>query len=119
MLEETLPSAWYLEEGIYALEREHIFAREWLCVGREEELPECGDHLFGDRLRGLAVARIPGGLPAAGLRLGHLDDTAGVLQKLDGGESDRRAEHVHQAGDKQRNARLGHGAPQSMIDVEV
>lgn len=42
--ESTLPSAWYLDEDIYALEREHIFMREWLCVAREEELSGPGDH---------------------------------------------------------------------------
>ena len=35
MLESTLPSAWYLTEDVYALEREHIFMREWVCVGRQ------------------------------------------------------------------------------------
>lgn len=44
MLESTLPSSWYLEEDIFALEREHIFMREWLCVGRGEQVPEPGDH---------------------------------------------------------------------------
>lgn len=44
MFESTLPSSWYLDEDIHALEREHIFMREWLCVGREETVPEPGDH---------------------------------------------------------------------------
>ena len=44
MPESTLPSAWYLEQDVYQLEREHIFMREWLCVGREEQLPSPGDH---------------------------------------------------------------------------
>lgn len=43
-LEVSLPSSWYQREDIYQLEREHIFMREWVCVGREEELPEPGDH---------------------------------------------------------------------------
>jgi len=43
-LEQTLPSSWYFAEDIYALERERIFCREWLCVAREEELPSPGDH---------------------------------------------------------------------------
>ena len=34
--EKTLPSNWYLDSDIFELEREHIFMREWLCVGREE-----------------------------------------------------------------------------------
>jgi phenylpropionate dioxygenase-like ring-hydroxylating dioxygenase large terminal subunit len=47
-LEPTLPSSWYYAEDIYALERERIFCREWLCVGREEELPAPGDFLVRD-----------------------------------------------------------------------
>jgi len=47
-LETTLPSSWYLEESIFALEREHIFYREWICVAREEQVPEAGDHLVLD-----------------------------------------------------------------------
>jgi phenylpropionate dioxygenase-like ring-hydroxylating dioxygenase large terminal subunit len=43
-LERTLPSFWYQREDVFALEREHIFFREWMCVGRAEELPGPGDH---------------------------------------------------------------------------
>ena len=53
-LEPTLPSSWYLEDRIFSLEREHIFMREWICVGREEELPDPGDHkvldLYGESI---------------------------------------------------------------------
>jgi len=42
-LEQTLPSSWYCSNEIYQLERERIFCREWLCVGREEELAAPGD----------------------------------------------------------------------------
>jgi Rieske 2Fe-2S family protein len=43
-MQTTLPSSWYLDEDIFALEREHIFFAEWLCVGREEDIPAPGDH---------------------------------------------------------------------------
>jgi Rieske 2Fe-2S family protein len=43
-LEPTLPTFWYQRDDVYALEQEHIFFREWMCVGREEELPRAGDH---------------------------------------------------------------------------
>ena len=43
-LEATLPSSWYLSDEIFSLEREHIFFRDWVCAGREEQLPEPGDH---------------------------------------------------------------------------
>jgi len=53
-LEPTLPSSWYLKDKYYALEREHIFMREWICVGREEEIPQKGDHrvldLYGESI---------------------------------------------------------------------
>ncbi len=47
-MEETLPSSWYLEDRVFQLEREHIFCREWICVAREEQLPNVGDHLVLD-----------------------------------------------------------------------
>jgi phenylpropionate dioxygenase-like ring-hydroxylating dioxygenase large terminal subunit len=43
-LERTLPSSWYYSAPIYALEKERIFCREWLCAAREEELPAPGDY---------------------------------------------------------------------------
>ncbi len=41
-LERTLPSLAYRTEEAFAREREAIFCREWLCVGREDEMPEAG-----------------------------------------------------------------------------
>jgi Rieske 2Fe-2S family protein len=49
-MERTLPSSWYLRDDVFALEREHIFFREWFCVGREEDLPRNGDHRVLDIL---------------------------------------------------------------------
>jgi Rieske 2Fe-2S family protein len=43
-LETTLPSSWYLQEEVFELEQEHIFSREWICAGREEQVPGPGDH---------------------------------------------------------------------------
>lgn len=43
-LETTLPSSWYTDQDIFELECQHIFMREWQCVGRGEELPNPGDH---------------------------------------------------------------------------
>jgi hypothetical protein len=42
-LEQTLPSRVLPRSRMYARERERIFCREWLCVGREAELPNAGD----------------------------------------------------------------------------
>jgi Rieske 2Fe-2S family protein len=41
-LEPSLPSGWYRSERVLALEKERIFCREWICVGREEELSGAG-----------------------------------------------------------------------------
>jgi glycine betaine catabolism A len=49
-LERTLPSSWYFDERIFKLEKERIFAREWLCVGREADLAAPGDHKLLDVL---------------------------------------------------------------------
>lgn len=42
-IEMTLPSSWYLNEDIFKLEREHIFTKEWMCVGRAEDWAGPGD----------------------------------------------------------------------------
>jgi glycine betaine catabolism A len=51
-LEPTLPSSWYRDAHVFAIEKERIFCREWLCVGREEELVGAGSFrlldLFGE-----------------------------------------------------------------------
>ena len=62
---------------------------------------ECVEHLQGDRLRIGAVARIIGRLTATGLSARHLDGAARLLEQLDGGETDRRPEKIHQAGHEQ------------------
>jgi glycine betaine catabolism A len=49
-LEPTLPSTWYRSEKVFGLEKERVFFREWLCVGREEELPSPGSHRVLDVL---------------------------------------------------------------------
>jgi Rieske 2Fe-2S family protein len=49
-MEPTLPSSWYHSEPVFRLEKERIFCREWLCIGREEELPAPGSHRLLDVL---------------------------------------------------------------------
>lgn len=41
----TLPRAVYTDPEIFALEGRVLFGRRWLCVGREEDLPEAGSYL--------------------------------------------------------------------------
>jgi glycine betaine catabolism A len=47
-LEKSLPSSFYLSPEIYAREKEKIFAHDWFCAGRQEQLPEPGDFLVLD-----------------------------------------------------------------------
>jgi Rieske 2Fe-2S family protein len=44
-LEPTLPAPFYLSQETFALEKEHLFAASWMCVAREEQLPQPGDSL--------------------------------------------------------------------------
>jgi phenylpropionate dioxygenase-like ring-hydroxylating dioxygenase large terminal subunit len=41
----SMPKSYYTDESVLALEREHLFAKEWICVGRVEELPKPGDYM--------------------------------------------------------------------------
>lgn len=47
-LEPALPGRCYTSDGFFAQERAAIWGREWLCVGRAEEIPEPGDYLLAD-----------------------------------------------------------------------
>src|SRR5215475_2770491 len=40
----ALPSALFSDERVYAADLEHIFARHWLFVASEAEIPEPGDY---------------------------------------------------------------------------
>jgi len=41
----VLPPAAYTEPEVLQLERERIFAGEWICVGRSADVPHAGDHV--------------------------------------------------------------------------
>src|SRR4029077_2732088 len=42
-LEKSLPSYYYTAPDIFQREKDLIFAQEWFCAGREEELPSQGN----------------------------------------------------------------------------
>ena len=44
-LEPTLPAEYYLDSAFFALEKEKLFFASWMCVAREEQLPNPGDSL--------------------------------------------------------------------------
>lgn len=50
----SLHRRWYLDQTYFDKETSAIFLREWICVGREEDWPEAGDHavleLFGESI---------------------------------------------------------------------
>ncbi len=43
---ESLPADWYHDAVQYARELEAVWYRDWVCVGRVEELPEAGDYFL-------------------------------------------------------------------------
>jgi glycine betaine catabolism A len=47
-MEPTLTRDYYLSSERFAEEKERIFCREWMCVGRAEEIPNPGDYLLLD-----------------------------------------------------------------------
>ena len=40
----TLDARWYVSPEVFAWEHERIFAREWICVGRLEQIERSGDY---------------------------------------------------------------------------
>ena len=49
-MEATLPGRAYRSEAFFELERERIFFRDWVCVGREETIADTGSYLLVDLL---------------------------------------------------------------------
>jgi choline monooxygenase len=43
----TPPSAWYTSPAIFEEEKERIFARNWLYVGRSQHVAEPGQYITG------------------------------------------------------------------------
>ena len=61
-LEHSLPSSFYTDSKMFERERRELFARNWVCAGREEEVEEQGStkimELFGESI---IVARLKDG----------------------------------------------------------
>lgn len=41
---QSLPAGCYTSDALLELERERLFARGWICLGREDEIPLAGDY---------------------------------------------------------------------------
>ncbi len=39
----AMPKSYYTDPAVFALERDTLFGREWICLGRADELPNLGD----------------------------------------------------------------------------
>jgi Rieske 2Fe-2S family protein len=44
----SLPAAWYYDPAQYARELEAVWYRDWICVGRADELREAGDYFVAE-----------------------------------------------------------------------
>ena len=41
----TMPATFYTDPTVLALETEHLFGQEWICIGRSEEVARAGDYM--------------------------------------------------------------------------
>ncbi len=44
----TLPPGAFTSEAFFALEQEHLFRREWVCLGHESDIPAPGDYFTSE-----------------------------------------------------------------------
>lgn len=44
----TIPSAWYTDPRVYALEQRTVFGRNWLAVGRRDQVREAGQYFTAE-----------------------------------------------------------------------
>src|SRR4051794_3581145 len=45
---QTLPQRYFISPEVFAEEREAIFARQWIFVAHQSEIPRSGDYLLRD-----------------------------------------------------------------------
>jgi phenylpropionate dioxygenase-like ring-hydroxylating dioxygenase large terminal subunit len=41
----SMPKSYYTDPAVLELEREHLFGKEWICIGRAEEIGKRGDYM--------------------------------------------------------------------------
>jgi glycine betaine catabolism A len=121
----TLPGSYYADEGVFAAEREAVFARHWTCVGREDDISNKSEFFLaciaGEsvivlrddqgalrafynvcRHRGTAICASPSGTLPAGLQCpyhGWTYDLTGRLRVAphmdEVADFDREMNHLH------------------------
>ena len=64
-----LPTEPYVSQEFFELERDRVFARAWLNVGRVDEIPEAGDYFVRDIAICGASVLVIRGADARGARL--------------------------------------------------
>jgi phenylpropionate dioxygenase-like ring-hydroxylating dioxygenase large terminal subunit len=42
---QSMPAAFYIDQAVLEVEQRELFRREWICVGRREELNQAGDFM--------------------------------------------------------------------------
>ena len=110
----TLPPHCYWAPEFYAREEERIFLREWLCVGRAEQVPEAGDFFSAEVCgRPLIVVREKGGGIRAHLNSCRHRGTA--IVEGDGDTAARRVvvrrQHSRPSSCDQRGQHVRGGSP--------
>ena len=55
---KAMPKSVYTTEEFLALEEKHVFAKDWICAGRAETLPNPGDYLtpVGEAMLAIVLA---------------------------------------------------------------
>src|SRR6478736_7672846 len=61
-MQKSLPSSYYTTPEFFSREQSFIFSTEWLCAGREEDLPTPGNHAVLEIANeSILVVRTPSG----------------------------------------------------------
>ena len=80
-MERSLPSASYQTDAAWQAERAAIFAREWFCAARAEDLAEPGSHALVE-VTGESILIVAGDAIPFGHRLGGFRHGVNAVRRL-------------------------------------